>query len=360
MPPARPSPPPASPFAHITLEQWRALIAVVDSGGYAQAAGALHKSQSSITYAVQKIETQLNLKIFAIQGRRAVLTEAGEVLQRRARTLVAEALALERGAVAMAADWKPELRIAVEAIFPTWLLLECLRDFAQERPETHIELYETVLGGTDEALAQGTVDLAITSRIPQGRAARALLRLRFVPVARPDHPLHRLGRPLTMRDLRRHRHLFIRDSGSQRGTHNAWQGEELRWTVSYKATLIRALLMGLGFAWVPEHSIRTELEAGALQPLPMRDSDERWVQLYLAFADPDYVDRDTDRLARIIHARVAGECREAVQLQTGASAGTPLKRAADKTRADMRSNPDASRTGSRTKARNKKSSEKRT
>lgn len=62
---------------------------------------------------------------------------------------------------AMAADWKPELRLAVEVIFPTWLLLGCLRDFAVERPETRIELYETVLGGTYEALQSRAVDLAI-------------------------------------------------------------------------------------------------------------------------------------------------------------------------------------------------------
>ena len=45
--------------ARVTLEQWRTLVAVVDAGGYAQAAEALHKSQSAITYAVQKLETQL-------------------------------------------------------------------------------------------------------------------------------------------------------------------------------------------------------------------------------------------------------------------------------------------------------------
>ena len=39
----------------ISLDQWRALIAVVDAGGYAQAAEVLHKSQSAVTYAVQKI-----------------------------------------------------------------------------------------------------------------------------------------------------------------------------------------------------------------------------------------------------------------------------------------------------------------
>ena len=44
-----------APAPRITLEQWRCLVAVVDEGGYAQAAEALNKSQSSVTYAVQKL-----------------------------------------------------------------------------------------------------------------------------------------------------------------------------------------------------------------------------------------------------------------------------------------------------------------
>src|SRR5215470_3924334 len=83
----------------IALEQWRALLAVVEAGGYAQAAATLHKTQSSITYAVKKIESLLGVKVFEIKGRKAQLTEAGEVLYRRARTLVEEAVALERGAL---------------------------------------------------------------------------------------------------------------------------------------------------------------------------------------------------------------------------------------------------------------------
>src|SRR3546814_7297595 len=62
----------------ISLEQWRALTAVVEVGGYAQAAEALNKTQSTITYAVQKIESLLGLKIFEIQGRKAQLTREGE------------------------------------------------------------------------------------------------------------------------------------------------------------------------------------------------------------------------------------------------------------------------------------------
>jgi len=36
---------------------------------------------------------------------------------------------------------------AVEIIFPTWLLLQCFARFADERPQTRIELYESVLSG---------------------------------------------------------------------------------------------------------------------------------------------------------------------------------------------------------------------
>src|SRR5258705_3659752 len=150
-----------SSVPRITLEQWRALQAVVEEGSYARAAEALHKSQSTVTYAVQQIQRLLDVKAFEIRGRKAVLTDAGQVLYRRARTLLEEAAALERGAAQMAEDWQPEIRIAVEIIFPTWLLLECLAEFARERPDTRIEIYETVRSGTLEMLSEGRVVFAI-------------------------------------------------------------------------------------------------------------------------------------------------------------------------------------------------------
>lgn len=294
-------------YPHISLEQWRALLAVVEAGGYAQAAASLHKSQSAITYAVQKIESQLNVKVFEIQGRKAMLTAAGQVLHRRARTLVEEALLLERSAAAMSRDWTPEIRLAVDTVFPTWLLLECLQTFALERPETRIELYETVLGGTEEALIEGRAELGIGGLVPSGFVGEPLMRARFIAVASPSHPLHHFGRELTYRDLRRHRQIVIRDSGAQRTRSGGWLGAEQRWTVSHKATSLRALTMGAGFAWFAEENIREELASGALQPLPMKSGGERFVELYLIFGQRDYADRDTLRLAEILKAR-AQQC----------------------------------------------------
>src|SRR5579863_845999 len=231
----------------ISLEQWRALLAVVDAGGYAQAAISLRKSQSAVTYAVQKIEQQLGVKLFGLQGRRARLTGEGQVLYRRAQALLEEAGAVESVARTLAAGWESELSLAVEVIFPTWLLLQCFARFGNEHPGTRIELYETVLSGTEEALLQRRVALAIGSLIPPGFIGDALMQVRFVPAAHPEHPLHRLGRPLRLRDLRRHRQLVIRDSGAARSRSGPWLGAEQRWTFSHKATSIHAALAGQGF-----------------------------------------------------------------------------------------------------------------
>ena len=288
----------------ISLEQWRALQAVVEAGGYVQAAQAIHKSQSTLTYAVQKIERLLDVKVFEIRGRKAVLTEAGQVLYRRARTLIDEALLLERGAAAMSRQWQPEIGIAVEILFPTWLLVECLGEFAQERPETRVEVHETVMTDTLALLKDGKVDIAIGSE-EVGMAGEPLMQVEFAAVAHPGHPLHRLGRRITARDLRRHRRILIRETGPQRSREVA--GVELRWTVSNKATQIRAITKGHGYAWVPLDNVRAELASGELAVLPMEQGG-RSTRLMLAFDDPEFPGRDALRLADIIRERVAAQC----------------------------------------------------
>ncbi len=69
----------------ISLEQWQVLATVIEAGGYARAAELLYKSQSSVTYAMHKIESILGVRKFEIQGRKAVLTPTSQLLYRRAR-----------------------------------------------------------------------------------------------------------------------------------------------------------------------------------------------------------------------------------------------------------------------------------
>jgi DNA-binding transcriptional LysR family regulator len=290
-----------------TLDQWNALVSVVEAGGYAQASARMHRTQSTVTYTIKKLEDVLGVKVFELQGRRAVLTPIGEVLYRRGRALVDEAGRLERASAELARGWEPEIRLAVDIIFPTWLLLECLEAFGQQHPDTRIELLESVLGGTEDALTEGQADIAIGGVVPGGFMGDPLMQVRFVCAAAPSHPLHKAGSALTLDDLRHHRHLVLRDSGALRSRSSGWLNEK-RWTVTSKATSIRAACMGLGYAWYPEESIREELDSGRLVPLPLAHGGERYVMLYLVHADRDTAGPGVRRLSAILRERVAATC----------------------------------------------------
>ena len=145
--------------------------------------------------------------------------------------------------------------------------------------------------------------------VPQGFAGDLLMPVRFLPAAHPEHPLHRLGRPVTLQDLRAQRQLVIRESGTRRATKPRLEAAQ-RWTVSNMATSIEAAAKGYGVGWYPEYRIRDEIAAGLLKPLPMREGGESFAQLYLVFADRDAAGPGTLRLAAIIREGAEAACIE--------------------------------------------------
>jgi DNA-binding transcriptional LysR family regulator len=295
----------------VTLEQWRALLAVVEHDGYAGAAEALGKSQSTVTYAVKRLEALAGVQVFRVSGRRARLTPAGEVLYRRARALVREAADLEGVATSLARGWEPEIHIAVETILPIAVLLAALDAFQSAGPTSRIEVHEGVLSGTEDALLARRVDLAVTSHVPPGFLGESLMRIRFLPVSAPQHALQHLGRTATRRDLQAQRQVVVRDSGAFRRRGADTLIAERRLTVSYMTTSIRAIQAGLGFAWLPEEKIRAELDAGTLLPVPLGEHGERFANLYLVLADPDHAGPGARRLAELLRSCAHEQCPQA-------------------------------------------------
>lgn len=292
----------------ITLEQWRTLAAVVDEGGYARAAEALDKSQSTVSHHIQRLEDLLGTRVLRIEGRRAVLTEVGKVALRRARTLLAEAGDIETVARTLAAGVEAEVHIAVDTAFPNQIILPAFHQFTAAYPHTRIELYETVITGFADRLATGEIQLAVSPQLPQDALGDHLLELEFACVAHPEHPLHRLGRPVTEDDLRRHRQIVVRETDPRRETNPGWLGAEQRLTVGTMGTRIQALCQGLGFAWSPLFKIGRELESGLLKPLPLVEGARRVASIYLLFADRQGAGPATLALAGHIRQQVAVLC----------------------------------------------------
>lgn len=87
------------------------------------------------------------------------------MLYRRALALVGEAGDLERVARKLSAGWEAEIGLAVE--IPSGAALDCLARFGQEAACTRVEVIESVMGGSGEALT-GKADLAATPHVPPG------------------------------------------------------------------------------------------------------------------------------------------------------------------------------------------------
>jgi DNA-binding transcriptional LysR family regulator len=293
----------------VTLEQWRALLAVIDAGGYAKAAELLGKSQSAVSYAIAQLEAALNVKVFNLQGRKAVASPAGELLYRRAKLLLEQAERLEKSAGCLSVQVEPLIKIAADMIIPPEKFLSCLAVFSKEFPDTRVELFETVLSGTEDALLQRHVDLAIGGRVPTGFMGEKLLTVLMHGVSSPDHPLQQLGRPINYEDLRQHRQIIVRDSGQYRRRTEGWQEADQRWTVSNIKTSLEAIRMGLGYAWLPDAYTNEALAAGSLKYLPVEMGSERDVTVYMVFADRDFAGPATRRFAEILKAQLPQLCR---------------------------------------------------
>ncbi len=265
----------------VTLEQWRTLQAVVDHGGFAQAAEALHRSQSSISYTVARMQDQLGVPLLRIDGRRAVLTDAGAVLLRRSRQLVNQASQLEDLAHHMEQGWEAEVRLVVDAAYPNARLIRALTAFMPQSRGCRVRLREEVLSGVEEVLQEGVADLAISGYGIPGYLGTELSAIEFIAVAHPEHALLSMGRALSVQDLHGHMQVVIRDSGRQQPRDVGWLGAEQRWTVGSLATATSFVGSGLGFAWLPRHMIDRELREGTLAALPLEQGGSRHPTFYL-------------------------------------------------------------------------------
>jgi DNA-binding transcriptional LysR family regulator len=273
-------------IAKTSIEQWAVLAAVVDTGGFAPAAEFLNRSQSAVSYSVARLQESLELPLLVVEGRKSVLTPHGRTLLNRARLLLKDLGTLEQLARSLKQGWEPELSLVVDAAFPRAPLLGIIAELQNSCPSTQIQLADVVLSGAEEAIIGGTADVVVTSRVPPGFVGDWLLDVKFIAVARPDHPLFRIDRELTVDDLVRHVQAVVRDSGSAHPRDEGWLGAERRFTVSSMEASLATIQAGLAFAWLPGHMVADQLQSGALRRLPLATGGTRNVSLHIVLARP--------------------------------------------------------------------------
>lgn len=283
-----------------TLEQWRILQAVVDHGGYAHAAEKLNKSQSSLNHAVAKLQNQLGVQLLEVVGRKAHLTEPGEVMLRRSRHLTQNVQALEELAVNINQDWEPEITLVADLAYPRQLLFPVLKAFYPESRGSRLRILDSVLTGTEEAITQGSADLVISHALPKGHLGEPIAAFNFIPVCHPEHKLAQITGEIDPNELSQHLQIVIKDSSPSPNEKQGWLRSESRWTISQFDTAIDLLSEGLGFCWLPEHKVKDLTCEGELVKLNIKGSSFRKLISYLVQPKPDDIGPGTKLLYDLI------------------------------------------------------------
>ena len=100
----------------LSLEALEVLDAIDRKGSFAAAAAALYRVPSAITYSVGKLEEDLGVTLFRREGRRSVLTPAGQVLLEQGRELLEAAERLVETTRQVERGWESTLAITLDSI----------------------------------------------------------------------------------------------------------------------------------------------------------------------------------------------------------------------------------------------------
>lgn len=253
----------------ISLDALLVLDSISRNGSFAAAAEELHRVPSAITYTIQKLEQDLEVKLFDRSGHRARLTDAGEALLREGRHLLRAATDLECRVRNVAIGWESELRIAVDDLLPTERLFALLKDFYREASGTRVRLTTEVLGGCWDALLSGRADMVIGApgdAPPEGLlAAEPMGSFEFAFVVAPDHALASRPDPLSAQDIMQHRAVSVADTSRALPprTSGLLDGQDAL-TVPTMRAKVAAQIAGLGVGYLPLLWAAPHIAAGRL------------------------------------------------------------------------------------------------
>lgn len=283
-----------------TLDAWEILQTVVQLGGFAPAAEKLNRSQSTISYAIGRLQVQLGVRLFEIQGRKAQLTEVGRVLLADAEPHLAGFHQLEQRARLMASGGASEVRLSVDSIFPDDRLFASLAAFSQQFPHVKPKLRQGTFLSADSEFSLYNAQLCVTGLMSREMFVKPILVIGMIAVVRRDHPLLAISRKLSRSDLMQHILVTIEGTASGNLKQQPRLPAQRVLPVGTIESAIAAIRSGLCFGWLPKYRIQPEVDRGDFVELPLFAGQTRDVRLNLVCRDLSVCNSEVNALADLL------------------------------------------------------------
>ena len=181
----------------------RAFIAVVEEGGFSNAAAKLNLSQSAISTQIAFLEGRVGLKLFDRSKRPPRLTEAGQTVLDFGKQVVNKTSDLERYVQELSSGTSGEVKIGAISGITTHLLLPIIRELLQNSPKLKISILTQSRSLLYEAVRQSAVDFAIvlSDRKPENLDVSVIRSERLCFCVSPRSSLS-LKKAITIKDLK--------------------------------------------------------------------------------------------------------------------------------------------------------------
>jgi DNA-binding transcriptional LysR family regulator len=259
----------------------KTFLMVAEMGSFTAAARRQSFSQSAVSQQVRELEHKLRLRLFERGGRAVVLTPAGELLVPMAKEILAAILTATAAMEQIVGTSQGVLVVGATPAIASFVLPEVLGRYLKAQPGIKLRIQtghiDTLLGALDD----NTCDLVLLDEPPPPSkalawACRQLGQDELVAVAAPGllASLPPLGNVQALanwpcvswpRESNIHALLEVRlaDAGFD------MSGLKVICELDNMDGMRRAALAGLGVVFVSRRAVTSELENGALVPIPL-------------------------------------------------------------------------------------------
>lgn len=249
----------------------RALVRVVEAGGFSEAGRRLGMAASSVARQIDGLEKMLGVQLVRRSTRRVVLTDAGQTYLEQAARILDDVETAHQLIAGLDAVPRGLLRVTAANAFGRRHIAPCLPKFLGRYPEMQVEL---VLSDSLLNMVEDNIDLAVRIGVPSDTSlvARKLADHRRVVCGSPAYVKAR-GTPQKPSDLVDHRCLSL----ARRSRQTTWRfqqgsrSEDIRVTGPLHSNdsevLLGAALAGVGLVLLPTWLVGDEMQRGKLTAL---------------------------------------------------------------------------------------------
>ncbi|GLP89903.1 LysR family transcriptional regulator [Gluconobacter frateurii] len=252
------------------IDLFRIFARVVETASFTRTADTLKMPRSTISVAIQELETRVGTRLLARTTRSVSVTPDGAAFYDHCLRIVTEVEEVEALFSQDAVRPQGVLRVNIPGRIGRLIIAPALPDFLESYPGIDIEL-----GMTDRAvnLIEDGIDcvLRVGPLQDSGLVGRKICDLELINVASPDY-IRRFGSPTCPDDLGQHH--VIRYASPTSGRVEDWEWVENgevrlkpvkgRVTVNSAEASIACCLSGLGLIQIPAYDVKNHLAAGDL------------------------------------------------------------------------------------------------